>query len=94
MSAQVIGKHFGCECKYYPTVMDGPVVRWNWGDLEVSASRNGVMLQGNSPAMARDTLGTFKQLLQLAGQAAAWLATPGGDKVALQMLRNGEGDGR
>jgi hypothetical protein len=35
----------------WPTIMDGLVIRWKLNDFEISASRNGVMVQGHTPAI-------------------------------------------
>ncbi len=47
------------------TVMDGLVVRWKMPNatMEISASRNGVMLQGATPALSsEDTIDFVKQI--------------------------------
>ena len=64
----VIATHFGLECRWYPTVMDGPVFRWTYpkkaGGFQVSASRNGVMVCGHSATYA--DVGELCELLRLA----------------------------
>jgi len=63
-----IGAHYGYPCRYTPTIMSGPVFRWG-GDFEVSASRDGVMVQGPCPALHGHALRSFLALLALAGEA-------------------------
>ena len=39
---------------YSPTIIDGAVVRFKFGDAEISASRNGVMFSGYSPLLKEE----------------------------------------
>ena len=53
IDAKIVRHDYGWKCRYTPTIMDGPVFRWSEpspypGHLEISASRNGVMLDGPS----------------------------------------------
>ena len=46
-------------CTLTPTIMDGLVVRWDldgWGDGQISASRNGVLISGGWPVMVTDAV--------------------------------------
>lgn len=67
--SDLVAVHHGYECRYYPTVMSGPVVRWTLpggdGRWEVSASRDGVVLQGGSPAHLPD--GPLRRGVRLPG---------------------------
>lgn len=58
-------KDFGYACRYTHTVMDGPVFRWG-NDFEVSASRNGVMVNGHSFCMKAAGVQNLENLLWLA----------------------------
>lgn len=75
----VVGEFAGWVCHYTPTIMSGPVFRWSPKSdtarrFEVSASREGVMVQGGSPVMSGPTVFDFVQVLDLAGQTVHWLA--------------------
>jgi hypothetical protein len=66
----VVGTFAGYECRYTPTVMDGPVFRWSRDhrrvSFEVSASRTGVMVHGPSPVLNSEGIARLVQLLSLA----------------------------
>lgn len=63
-----IATHYGYPCRYTPTIMDGPVIRWGRGypGFEVSASRNGVMTHGSSPTLTGGDIARLTKLLTFA----------------------------
>lgn len=57
----------GAVCRYTPTICDGPVFRWQWcRGFEVSASRNGVVLSGDSPQMGESETDRLGNLIDVA----------------------------
>lgn len=69
------GADYGYPCRYTPTICDGPVLRWQKGerDLQVSASRNGVMVGGHSDLMQSRAVDQLADLLTLASWVAVGL---------------------
>lgn len=77
MDAEVIARNYGCECRYTPTVMDGPVFRWSHHGWEMaSASRNGVMCHTRD-ACRGESFDALIALLVFARQVADRLAALG-----------------
>jgi hypothetical protein len=70
--------------KYTPTIMDGPVVRFDFTSFcEVNASRNGVSIDGQAPVMKEKRLKEFHTLLGQAFEAHLAI-TEAGDHDAAQ----------
>lgn len=66
MVDKILRTDFGYELRYTHTIMSGPVLRW--GDkFEVSASREGVMIQGYSDTLEVGDLPNLLKLIALAG---------------------------
>lgn len=93
-------------CRYYPTVMSGPVIRFGFGrkgplehemfsrDLvqqwsaEISASRDGVSLQGDFPIYSkRESVADIKQLLDWAWDAHRAIGERGDHDAAKEWVR-------
>jgi hypothetical protein len=56
------------------TVMSGYVVRWQRGHIEVSASRDGVMIQGSTAALDGEGVERFLSIVERANETASFLA--------------------
>lgn len=57
---------FDSPCEFTPTVCDGPVFRWKFHPwLQVSASRSGVVVTGDSPQMGERQVERLKGLIDL-----------------------------
>jgi hypothetical protein len=95
----VVATNSGYPCRYYPTVLSGPVFHWaHPGNPEfgVSAGRDGVMLHGLSPRFTRETLADLLDVLGLAGVVADNLGldhSPGGVDAVKRMLVEYEREG-
>lgn len=64
-------------CHVTPTIMDGIVVRWNPapdGDAEISASRNGVLVNGFPLILTQHALDEFNRTVSLAWEMYRSLA--------------------
>lgn len=77
------------ECRYTPTIMSGPVFRWSppGSRFEVSASRDGVMVQGPCPCLTGDPLHRFLEITDFATTVHEWLASGKTAEETAQMIR-------
>ena len=93
-------------CRYYPTIMSGPVIRFGFGysegereemfsrekvkqwSAEISASRDGVSLDGRFPIYSdRSCIDGIKQLLDWAWDAHRAIGTRGDHDAAKEWVR-------
>lgn len=79
MSDDIVATTHGYDCRYTPTICDGPVFRWapagRRTGFEASASRNGVMLHGASPCFNAESLSQLRAVLLLAERVHKRLAS-------------------
>jgi hypothetical protein len=77
MEAEKVATTGGYDCRYTPTICDGPVFRWApayWPGFEVSASRNGVMFHGPSPCFRESSLVGLLAVVALAERVHRYLS--------------------
>jgi len=91
---EVLGRHYGYECRLYPTIMDGRVFRWGApgpdNPDEVSASRNGVIIDLGGRWPLRESRGVRK-LIDFAFDIHKLLATGrDSDEEAAKTLCRGD----